>query len=332
MSQYRQNFLTKEWVIIAPERAKRPDQFRQKDSALKHLPEHDPKCPFCLGNENQTPPAIFTVNDGDKWKIRVVPNKFAAVNSDKVLTRNMIGHFLVAEGFGIAEVIIESTKHNASPALMSTDEIKDVLGVYKERYAALSKDEEIDLITIFRNHGARAGTSLEHPHSQIIATPIVPPHVRHPMQQALLYHDSYGRCPYCVTIEEELSHKQRVIMESKYFLSFIPFAARVPFEMRIIPKIHSSCFECITDDGLADLANILRLTLKKLHVGLNDPDYNLMIRSSPVSDGHLHYDHWRIIIIPRITTAAGFELGAGIYINVVKPEEGAAFLREVKVD
>jgi UDPglucose--hexose-1-phosphate uridylyltransferase len=332
MPQYRQNFITKEWVVIAPERAKRPDQFNSGHEKKTERPEFDPECPFCPGNEKRTPPAIMTVGDHNGWKVRVVPNKFAAVSMDQTMERKRIGNLLVAEGYGIAEVIIESPRHNTSLALMTAEEVYDILSVYKKRYSKLAENENIDLITIFRNYGAKAGTSLEHPHSQIIATPIVPPTVRLPMQQALFYHDSYGSCPYCVTIEEELSHRQRIIIESQHFLCFAPFAAHVPYETMIIPKRHSSRFHNITEEEMGDLAGVLRTILRKLHFGLNDPDYNLMIRSSPNSDGELHYDHWRIIIVPRITTPAGFELGSGIYINIVKPEEGAAYLRDVNVE
>lgn len=332
MSQFRQDFITKEWVIVAPERAKRPDQFRQDVDRQEKLPVNDTKCPFCPGNEDKTPPPTMVVGEAKKWLLRVVPNKFAAVSPKSPLKRKETHNHLTAQGFGVAEVVIESPAHNTSLAGMSEDEVRGVLKVYKSRYEALAKNKDIDLITIFRNHGARAGTSLEHPHSQIIATPIVPPHVRYPMEQAQAYYDSFGKCPYCVTLEDELKQKERLILESDRFVCFTPFASAAPFEMRIMPRRHNSCFDHINDEELKDLANILRLTLKKLRKGLNNPDYNLVIRSSPISDGQLNYDHWRIVIIPRLTTPAGFELGTGIYIDIMKPEDAAAFLRGVEVN
>jgi UDPglucose--hexose-1-phosphate uridylyltransferase len=332
MPQFRQNFITKEWVIIAPERSKRPDQFAKTVEKRKERPAHDPKCPFCPGNENQTPPAVFTQKTGDSWSSRVVPNKFAAVNPELSPKRTNVGKFLTADGFGRAEVVIESPRHDATLATMSTGEVRDVLECYKNRYMDLAKDQKVDMITIFRNHGAKAGTSLEHPHSQIIATPIVPPHVRQLMQQAILYHDSYGQCPHCVMLEEELKQKERIIFEGKHFVVFSLFASHTPFETRIIPKRHYSRFDSITEEEMGELAEILRVTLKKIHVGLNDPDYNFVITSSPISDGEVHYDHCRLVIVPRLTTPAGFEIGSGIFINVMLPEECAKFLRETMVD
>ncbi|MFH1829489.1 MAG: galactose-1-phosphate uridylyltransferase [Pseudomonadota bacterium] len=332
MPQFRQDFITKEWVIVAPERAKRPDQFRQEKSPRNKLPERDEHCPFCPGNEDKTPPAVYVRGNSTDWRIRVVPNKFAAVNPQLSPKRNHDGKFLSAEGFGVAEVIIESPSHNANPSLMSDNEVKEILESYKQRYIELSKNESIDLITIFRNHGPAAGTSLAHPHSQVIATPIVPPQVRQLMQQALLYHDTYGGCPYCVMLEEEISQGERIVANGKHFVVFCPYASQSPFQIRIMPKRHYSLFDRITAEETNELAHLLRTTLKKLDTGLGDPDYNLVIRSSPTSDGELHYEHWRMIIIPRITTPAGFELGSGIYINTMPPESCAAFLRDVNIE
>lgn len=331
MPQFRQNFITKEWVIVAPERAKRPDQFAKKEEK-KERPAFDANCPFCPGNESQTPPPIYTLNKGNSWNIRVVPNKFAAVNADLSPDRKRVGRFLSAAGFGKAEVIIETPHHDLTLATMSASDIRDILETYKKRYNALSTDENVDMITIFRNHGAAAGTSLAHPHSQIIASPIIQPAVRNLMQQALLYHDSYGQCPYCVMLEEELRQGERIIHNGKHFAVFCLYASRTPFETRIIPKRHYSRFDRISNEEMDELAEILRTTLKRLYVGLNDPDYNFVISSSPISDGDLHYDHWRIMIIPRLTTPAGFELGSGIFINIMPPEDCARFLREIKVD
>ena len=330
MPQYRQDFITKEWVIISPERAKRPDQFTRKDEK-KVLAEHDEKCPFCLGNENQTPEPVLVAGDKKDWKIRVVPNKFAAVNPTVNPERQNEGKFLMIDGFGMAEVVIETPRHNTNIALLSENEVLGVLSAYKERFAKLSSDDRIDVVTIFRNHGLAAGTSLEHPHSQIIATPIVTPYVRQLMQQSLIYHDTYGGCPYCVMLEEEMSQDRRVILESKHFVAFCPYASRVPFEIRIIPKRHYSRYDGITNEELMDLAYNVRTVLRKLYFGLKDPDYNFIIRTSPTSDGELHYDHWRFLITPRITTPAGFEIGSGIYINSMPPENAAEFLRGISV-
>lgn len=333
MPQFRQNFITKEWVIVAPERSRRPDQFvRQTNHDHAELPAHDPGCPFCSGNESMTPPPSFVNKGPEGWRLRVVPNKFAAVNPELSPERRNDGLFLSAAGFGVAEVIIEHPAHNTTLALMTSTEVENVVSAYKQRFGSLAADPHIDLITIFRNHGRSAGTSLIHPHSQVIATPIVPPHVRHLMQQAIIYHDTHGTCPYCDMMKEELSQGVRIVMETPHHIAYCPWASRSPFETWIMPRRHYSRFDAMSEEETSDLAGLLRRSLLKLHRGLGDPDHNIVISTSPTSDGEVHYDHWRLNITPRLTTAAGFELGSGIFINTMPPEDAAAFLRDVPAE
>jgi UDPglucose--hexose-1-phosphate uridylyltransferase len=332
MPEFRQNMVSKEWVIIATERAKRPDQFLQKKEGRKPLPSHQKDCPFCPGNESMTPPPVFSIERNGNWSLRVVPNKFAALQSDLTTKRKHEGRFLKADGYGIAEVIIETPFHNRTIATMNPEEVKNTVLTYKERYNALSKIKQVDLITIFRNYGEKAGTSLEHPHSQIIATPIVPPHVRNPLYQSQLACDTYGDCIYCGMMEEERGQGVRVVKETKYFLVICPFASRSPFETRIYPKIHRSSFATISYEESEDFSWVLQETLKRLSIGLNDPDYNYIIRSAPIEDTNVKYDHWYAVIVPKLTTPAGFEIGTGIYINSALPEQCADFLRRVEIE
>ncbi len=260
----------------------------------------------------------------------MVPNKFAALQDDLATTRTRVGDFLAAKGFGIAEVVIESPQHNQTLATMGLTEVADVLKAYRERQLAISKNENINLVTIFRNHGPLAGTSLEHPHSQIIATPIVPPHVRYPIEQAVAHYDKYGSCVYCDILREELRQKERVVFDSDNFIAFCPFASRTPFETRIYPKHHQASFMLIDDEEIEEMAWMLRNTLNKIYVCLDNPDYNFVIRSSPIGDENTRYFHWYMVIIPKVSTAAGFEIGTGIYINTVAPESAARYLRETK--
>ncbi len=330
-SEFRQNMATKEWVILAPDRGNRPSDIMGQLPEKKKLPEYDPDCPFCLGNEVHTEKPVYILPSSGKWQVRVVPNKFAALNSELKATRIKVGSFLMAKGFGIAEVVIEHPKHNLSPALMSDSEVANILKTYQHRQIEIGKNDEINLITIFRNHGARAGTSLTHPHSQIIATPIVPPHVRYPMEQANSYHDMYGQCVYCDMIREEIEQKVRIIEESDNFLAFCPFASKSPFECRIYPKRHMPSYILLKNEEIKELASILREILSKLYSGLGDPDYNYIIRSSPIGDEAARYMHWYMVIVPKITIPAGFEIGSGIYINTVTPEEAAQFLRDISL-
>jgi UDPglucose--hexose-1-phosphate uridylyltransferase len=332
MPEFRQNLATKEWVIVSPERGKRPSDFTKEKTEKEPIPPFDENCPFCPGKEKNTPPEVYRYPDGGDWQVRVVPNKFAALRPDLATTRTRIGLFMGAKGFGIAEVVIESPQHDRHPALMNIEEVAQFIRAYRERYMVISKKGDINLVNIFRNHGIKAGTSLEHPHSQIIATPIVPPHVRYPLEQALQHYDDTGRCVYCEMVEEELKQKERLIIDADHFIAFCPYAARTPFETRIYPKRHMSVFSDISDYEIEELAWVLRNTLLKLHICLGNPDYNYVIRSAPVGEEYARYLHWYMVIIPKISTQAGFEIGTGIYINVVPPEDSARYLRDTRTD
>ncbi len=330
MPEFRQNLATKEWVILAPERGKRPSDFNKKLDHQSTLPAVKDDCPFCPGNEARTSsPLLVYEHDGD-WQVRAVANKFAALQPNLDTNRVSVGAFLSADGFGIAEVVIEHRRHNLTLALMEVDDVAMVLKAYRERQTEISKNEKINLVTIFRNHGARAGTSLEHPHSQIIATPIVPPHVRYPMEQAILHYDKHGTCVYCDMVDEELRQRKRIIAETEHFVAFCPFAARSPFEARIYPKWHEASYMLISDEKITDLAQLLRDVLAKLYFSVGNPDYNYIIRSSPIGDENTRHQHWYMVIIPKITISAGFEIGSGIYINTISPEDCAQVLREAK--
>jgi UDPglucose--hexose-1-phosphate uridylyltransferase len=328
MPEFRQNQATKEWVILASDRVGRPTDYAKKRLRTEHIPAFKDDCPFCVGNEAQTEKAVYTYPEEGAWQVRVIPNKYAALQPHLATTRSWVGAFLAAKGFGIAEVVVEHPLHNQTPALMNLTEVANILFAYRQRQAEISKNDKINIVTIFRNHGQRAGTSLEHPHSQIIATPIVPPHVRYPMEQAVLHYDKLGTCVYCDMVAEELRQGERIIIDSENFAAFCPFAARSPFECRIYPKNHQPSFLSIDDEQIAELASVLREILAKLYNGLNDPDYNYILRSSPIGDEDTRHLHWYMVIIPKITIPAGFEMGSGIYINTVAPDESARILRD----
>jgi UDPglucose--hexose-1-phosphate uridylyltransferase len=332
MPEFRQNFVTKEWVIIASERAKRPDQMSAGRQPRPRPPAFREDCPFCPGHEAQTPEAVLVSDQGGHWAVRVVPNKFAALQPDAQPTREEDGPFLRAGGFGIAEVVIESPHHDRSLEMMPVDRVELVLRAFRSRHLAIASDPRISLVSIFRNYGPLAGTSLEHPHSQIIATPIVPPHVRDPWRHAQLHFDTRGRCGYCEMVEAELGARTRVILETSHFVSFAPYAAKTPFETRIYPKRHLASLSRASDAEIADLADVLRSTLQRLRMGLQGPDYNFVIRSAASGEEDARHLHWYIVIIPKITTPAGFEIGSGIYINTVPPESAAEFLRAVETE
>jgi Galactose-1-phosphate uridylyltransferase len=214
---------------------------------------------------------------------------------------------------------------------MSADAVSHVLSVYRQRYSIIRQDPRIEAIIIFKNHGEEAGTSIVHPHSQLVATPIVPYQIRSRIDEAIRYFDDTGECVGCRTVQDELRAKERVIHETEHFVCFIPYAALSPFHTWIFPKRHSCSFDAITQEELNDLAVMMKIVLAKLYVGLNNPSYNYSIRSIPTREQQAEYFHWYLSIIPRVSKTAGFELGSGMFINTAVPEDSASFLREVKV-
>lgn len=331
MPEIRQNIATKEWVVISTERAKRPEDFKSLKEK-KVLPEWSEKCPFCPGNEQMTPYETYVITDEyGKWKIRVIPNKYPAVVQEGTVEFKIEGIKRCVSGVGSAEVVIESPKHNAILPLMPENHIEQIINVYRDRYLAIEKDKRIKMIIIFRNYGEQAGASIEHPHSQIIAIPVVPFHIRYRIEEAMRYYDETGECVFCRMLSEELKLQERIVVETGHFVSFIPYAALAPFHMWILPRRHTESFGEITDDEISDLAKNLKLTLAKLYYGLDNPDYNFVIRSVPVNEKGKDYYHWYITIMPRLVKTAGFEIGTGMSINSSIPEENAKFLREIKV-
>ena len=331
MSTLRQDPTTKEWVIFATERAKRPHDFVKHGSPLKAQSSKG-TCPFCPGNEASTPPEIFALPRGGSspWSVRVVANKFAALAPGGTTGHKRVGSiYREMDGVGTHEVIVETPEHGQTLALMPETQILDVLRVYQERYRRLREEPWAKLILIFRNHGESAGTSLEHPHSQVIAAPVVPKDVRRKYEVATTYYDDTGRCVYCDVLKDEMALGERVIIDTGRFVVFHPFASKFPFETWIGPKKHQPSFGNVPEEDLPELAHALKLTLESLHKALADPDYNYVIHSAPVEDEQKNYYLWHIQIIPRLTKVAGFELGSGMSINTALPEETAKFMREV---
>jgi UDPglucose--hexose-1-phosphate uridylyltransferase len=333
MPELRQNFFTKEWVIIATERAKRPKDLARAQAG-RNVASHVDSCPFCAGNEDKTPPEVLRVpaSGNGLWQVRVIPNKFAALSRECQPNRIIHRSRRTIEGFGVHEVIVETPDHAQSTALMSDAHVAGILRAYKSRYDALSLDPRIAHITIFKNHGIDAGTSLEHPHSQLVATPVISSQVRNRFQVALQHYDDFGQCMFCQMIEEEISEPCRVVLASEFFVALEPFASGTPFCTHIFPRRHMASFGDISAAELTDLARTLRTVLAKLHFGLGDPDFNYTLRSAPAESFGAKYFHWYVSIIPRLTRVAGFELGSGMFINTVPPESAAEFLRGVQLE
>ena len=240
---------------------------------------------------------------------------------------------ILVDGLGVHEVIIETPHHHKDFDNLSIDSIVLILKTYRQRYLDLSKDKRIKYILIFKNYGIDGGASLEHPHSQLIGTPIIPQRIKEELKGAKEYFDLNGRCIFCDCIKQEVKSKDRLIKETEKYVAISPFAARFPFETWILPKCHNSCYEETSDNDILSLARIMKEILSKIKKKLNNPPYNFIIHTSPSKefstrkwpDLDKKY-HWHIEIIPRLTKIAGFEWGTGFYINTTSPEEAARIL------
>jgi UDPglucose--hexose-1-phosphate uridylyltransferase len=332
MPELRKDPIIGRWVIISTERGKRPTDFDDRPHVHRAA-----FCPFCAGNEDKTPAEILALRDngsvanGPGWRVRVVPNKFPALQIEGDMDRRAEGMYDKMNGIGAHEVIIESTEHTREMSQLSIEAIRDVLFVYRERLRDLKRDHRFRYLMLFKNHGAAAGASLEHAHTQIIATPVVPKRVVEEMDGAALHFRLRERCVFCDMIVQERSDGQRVVAENDAFVSFAPFASRFPFETWLLPKQHHSHFEESPPELLGQLAQVLKITLSRVGRALNQPPYNFVMHTAPTHDGALEHYHWHLEIMPKLTKVAGFEWGSGFYINPTPPEEAASYLREMDI-
>ncbi|MGD0112773.1 MAG: galactose-1-phosphate uridylyltransferase [Armatimonadota bacterium] len=335
MPELRRDPITGEWVVIASERAKRPSDFgrRPKDPE----PDKAAICPFDPGNEAMTPPEIMAFRhpgsqrNGPGWWVRVVPNKYPALAVEGSLNKTGFGMYDWMNGVGAHEVIIETPEHDRPFAFLDSRQLEDVLWAYRARYLDLKKDPRLKFILLFRNHGRVAGASLAHPHSQLIATPMVPGEIALEMEGARRYEGYRERCVFCDILRQEMDEGTRVVAENDHFIAFEPFASKYPFETWLLPKRHLSSFAAISADEQSGFAAMLGEALRRIHLTLDDPPYNYSIHTAPCDRDDRDDYHWHLEIFPRLTIAAGFEMGTGIYINVTPPEVAARYLREVEL-
>jgi UDPglucose--hexose-1-phosphate uridylyltransferase len=232
------------------------------------------------------------------------------------------------DGVGVHEVIIETPRHNLPMALMSKEEIERVLRAYQDRYIALKGHPLLRFITIFKNYGEAAGTSLLHPHSQLVATPVAPLKIRRKYEVAMNYYDDWGTCLYCDYFKRELDSGVRIIGQTTNLMVFHPYASATPFETWIGPKTHCSSFAFLTSSQLEELAAVLKVTLCQIYHALHDPDLNLILDTAPTEEEDNPYYDWHLHIVPRLTTQASFEMGTGMRINTALPEQTADFMRQ----
>ncbi|MEW6101181.1 MAG: DUF4931 domain-containing protein [Candidatus Omnitrophota bacterium] len=339
MPELRKDPVIGRWVIIATERARRPDQFSGQAQAG---PPEKP-CPFCEGSESNTPPEIYALRpnhsaaNGPGWDLRVVPSHAPFLRIEGELSRHGKGLYDIMEGIGAHEIVIETNQHIENISDLSEEQISRVIACYIDRMIDLEKDPRFKYVLAFKNHGWIAGGGrVKHSRSQLIATPVNPKRVKEELVGARNYYDYHERCIFCDLIKQEIASKERLILDLDGFIAVTPFAARFPFEVWILPKQHSCDFIKLDPQQRLNLGRMLKTVLSKLKKGLNDPPYNYIIHTAPFRRQKAGYwrsidhdYHWHIEIMPRLTRVAGFEWGTGFYICPLPPEDAAKFLREV---
>ncbi len=334
MSTLRFDPTTSDWVIFAPSRSLRPHD----TAAVNPLESPTPalNCPFCPGNESLTPPEIYSIpgigESPARWRVRVVANKFPALRIEETPTRQADGHgFQSMPGCGAHEVIVESPSHSLCLAQQPIEQIEAVLGTLQWRYEDLMRDPRFQTVILFKNHGVEAGTSLAHPHWQLIATPVVSRLLRLKHFEANAHFDRTGRSLYRELAIQEIASGARIVATNGAFVAFMPYASHHPFETWILPLVDQASFRHVPKHEFHSLARVLKKVLLKLHTALNNPAFNLTIDDAPRGGEDSESFLWHMRIIPRLTTPAGFELGSGMSINTVLPEDAAKFLNEVPI-
>jgi UDPglucose--hexose-1-phosphate uridylyltransferase len=339
-SELRFDPVSKDWVVIATGRARRPETFRAepRDAERKQWQTAQKECPFDDVSAQECPtfallhgkevelPAEGACVPG-KWTAIALPNKYPAFAPRSSFTTRIIGPYQAADGTGFHEVIV-TKDHSKDIPQFSAAQVRELIDVYHARYEGLKDEEFVNHISIFKNKGPRAGATVAHPHSQLIATPVTDPDVVGSLEGSLRYFEQKKECIHCIMLDWDRKDKQRVVYKNDRFTVVCPFASRVAFEMRIYPTKHLAYFERASESEREALADALLTAMKKLYKGLKDPDYNYFLHTAPADGGNYDHYHWHWEILPKTSTWAGFELGSGIEISTIEPEKAAEFLRK----
>lgn len=333
MPQLRKDPIVGRWVIIARTRARRPGNFVDRDN--HEWEKADRECPFCNVRQESSQ-SVFTSGD-----VRIVSSELYRLGGHQELSRTKKGLYDVIDGLGAHEIVIETPEHLTNMADLTVDQIQMVFEAYSARMQELEKNSQFRYVLAYKNYGSTAGGhKRSHTCSHIVATPVRPLRVKEKLIGAKKYFDVHHRCVYCDLIAQELKSRERIIYETEHFLAVTPFAARLLFEMLILPKVHHCDFPKGIVGKENDLAAMMKVLLKKLQQGLDDPAYNFVVQTAPFARGSLGERkwesieedyHWHIELMPRLTRVAGFEKGTGFYICAIPPENMSEYLREVEV-
>lgn len=332
-SELRYDVISGDWVLIAKKRGKRPEAFQIKKRAKIEISKKD--CPFCHIETQKKPVLILkrkeVTKDIKNWTTVVIPNKYPALLPGKKIERKKEGRFYqIISGIGYCELVIPKDHKKSFPEF-EIWQIEEIILAYKIRYLALSKKDFVNYISIFHNHGAEAGASQPHPHSQIITTPLIDVDLKKALLNSKYFFERKKKCLYCELNKFEIKKKERVVFENKNFLVLCPFASKAAFEVIVSPKFHSPYFEKISEQEIKDLAECFSVIMKKLKKLLNDPPYNFYLHTAPCDGKKYPFYHWHFTILPKTAIPAGFEMGTKIEISTIEPERAAKFLRRTKI-
>jgi UDPglucose--hexose-1-phosphate uridylyltransferase len=344
-SELRYDSVSRDWVVIATGRGKRPEFFKEKKRIKNTIAKA--KCPFC-NIETQEPPVLI-YSGGKKvfsekndpcregrvkpdipknWSTIVIPNKFPALLPCYKLEKKKEGQFYrKMNAVGFCELVVTKNHEKQFPHLKK-EEVKQIFDAYHERYLKLMDRELVNYISIFYNHGAEAGASQSHPHSQIMTTPLIDVDLKNGLLNSHAYFQKNKKCIYCEFNKLDKKAKKRIVFENKYFLVICPFASKVAFQMIISPKKHWSNFERINDEEKEYLAEAFQKAMTALYKGLSDPAYNFYLHTAPCDGKDYSYYHWHWTIMPKTSIFAGFEMGARMEISTIEPEKAALYLRK----
>ncbi len=339
--ELRQDVITENWVVMATERGQRPDNFAPEKKSTHHdkpVPRYKDNCPFCnLATYPQDPDVLRLPDDPEKWQVHIFGNKYPAFRPKDEVKSWKVGPYRVVESIGYHE-LLAPRYHNQFDGLIAESLLALEFEALVLRYRQLRQKPSVNYIQIIKNHGVEAGASLEHPHHQIFTVPVLPSDIADLLFGTQRFAQQHNKKAFTIILEFERSEQKRIVWENEHFTAFCPFASRVPFETWILPRQSNPYFDSIGPEERQALAEIMRQVLGRMYIGLNDPPYNYYIHSAPCDDTGFVCDanifpnfRWHIAILPRLSKFAGFELGTGIEINTVLPEEAAAFLREQKL-
>lgn len=327
LNEFRQDLVSGEWVLFATGRARRPGEGQE----IKRFLQPRKSCPFEEPEKsgNEIVETYFNEAKTD-WVAKVIKNKYPAVMEGEAGDVGRVGPFKVVGGKGVHEVLI-LRDHERDFYEFSKEEVAEIFKIYQKRYLAMLDSGSRKYTLIFHNHGAQAGATVQHPHSQVISIPILPPDVKRSVDGSESFYREHGRKVYDVMLEWEMNEKKRIVYENEKFLAFCPFVSKTEYEVRIFSKEGHAHFELMPEKLFADLGDIFSMTFKKIGRALDKPDYNFFIHTSPIDHfwpkAHEFYS-WHIEILPKVASVGAFELASGMQINVINPDEAAKLFRE----